>query len=221
MVILSNRATENYFLDSKTDRGRGAVPAEARFPGWMVGRSFGPCVASKLLAAANRYIAEVFLPEMNRKFAQEAAQSGSAFVGTHGADLDRIFAICYENRLVANDNTVRVNNLTLQIEKSPFRQHFAKCRVDVWEHLDDTYSVVWQKRVIGRYGPQGQALGRNPGGQPPDPRSLSPLGPEKRLKKRDGSLPPASSPAVFHALGSLSSVALSSQETISEYGKSP
>jgi transposase len=136
------------------------------------------------LAAANRYIAEVFLPEMNRKFAQEAAEPGDAFVGTHGADLDRIFAIRHEDRVVANDNTVRVNNLTLQIEKSPFRQHFAKCRVDVLEHLDDTYTVVWQKRVIGRYDSQGQALGINPGGQPPDPRSLSPLGPEKRLKEK-------------------------------------
>jgi hypothetical protein len=41
------------------------------------------------LAAANRYIAAKFLPGLNRQFAQEAAEPGSAFVGTHGADLDR------------------------------------------------------------------------------------------------------------------------------------
>ena len=136
------------------------------------------------LVAANRYIAEVFLPEMNRKFAQEPAEPGNAFVGIHGADLDRIFAIRYEDRVVANDNTVRVNNLTLQIDKSPFRQHFAKCRVDVLEHPDDTYTVVWQKRVIGRYDSRGQTLSINPGGQPPDPRSLALMGPGKRSRKK-------------------------------------
>jgi transposase len=149
------------------------------------------------LAAANRYIAAVFLPEMNRKFAQEPTEPGNAFVGIHGADLDRIFAIRYENRAVANDNTVRVNNLTLQIEKSPFRQHFAKCRVDVLEHPDDTYTVVWQKRAIGRYDSRGQTLSINPGGQPPDPRSLALMGPGKRSRKekRKPEAPPLPRPS--------------------------
>lgn len=163
------------------------------------------------LAAANRYIATTFLPGLNRQFAQAPAAPGSAFVGAQGADLDRIFALRHD-RVVANDNTVRVNNLTLQLEKSRFRDHFAKCRVDVFEHLDGTYAVVWKKRVIGRYDPQGQAL--NPGGQPPDPRSLSPGSPGKRSKMGKGK-PSASpsSPDTPPALGSLSSVALSSGET--------
>jgi len=166
------------------------------------------------LAAANRYIAEVFLPEMNGKFVQEAAEPGSAFVGTQGADLARIFAIRHEDRTVANDNTVRVNKLTLQIEPSRFRHHFAKCQVDVLEHLDRTYAVIWKKRVIGRYDVQGQILRINPGGQPPDPRGLSLLRPGKRSKKeRRKPSAPASSPAVSEALGSLPSVALSSPET--------
>jgi len=166
------------------------------------------------LAAANRYIAEVFLPEMNGKFAQEAAEPGSAFVGFQGADLDRIFAIRHEDRTVANDNTVRVNKLTLQIEPSRFRHHFAKCRVDVLEYLDGTYAVIWKKRVIGRYDHNGQALGCNPGGQPPDPRGLSPFSPGKRVKKGKGkSSTSPSSPDIPAALGSLPSVALSSGET--------
>ena len=56
------------------------------------------------LAAANRYIAAVFLPEMNGKFAQDAAEPGSACVGAQGADLVRILAIRHEDRTVANDN---------------------------------------------------------------------------------------------------------------------
>jgi len=166
------------------------------------------------LAAANRYVSQVFLPGLNRQFTQEAAEPGSAFVGAQGADLERIFALRHDGRLVANDNTVRVNNLSLQLEKSRFREHFAKCRVDVFEHLDATYTVVWSKRVIGRYDAQGQALGINPGGQPPDPRGLSPGGPGKRSKMGRGK-PSASpsSPDTPPALGSLPSVALSSGET--------
>ena len=166
------------------------------------------------LAAANRYIAKVFLPEMNGKFAQEAAEPGSAFVGAQGADLVRILAIRHEDRTAANDNPVRINKLTLQIEPSRFRHHFVKCRVDVLEHLDGTYAVIWKKRVIGRYDHNGQALGCNPGGQPPDPRSLSLWGPEKRLKMGKGKLITSpSSPDIPPALGSLTSVALSSGET--------
>lgn len=149
------------------------------------------------LAAANRYISQVFLPGLNRQFTQEAAEPGSAFVGAQGADLERIFALRHDGRLVANDNTVRVNNLRLQLEKSRFREHFAKCRVDVFEHLDASYTVVWSKRVIGRYDAQGQALGRNPGGQPPDPRSLALMGPGKRSRKgrRTPEAPPLPRPS--------------------------
>ena len=165
------------------------------------------------LDAANHYIAAKFLPGVNRQFSQEAAEPGSAFVGAHGADLDGIFALRHDGRVVANDNTVRVNNLTLQLEKSRFRDHFAQCRVDVFEHLDGTYAVVWKKRVIGRYDSQGQALVK-PGGQPPDPRGLSLWGPEKRAKMGKGKRSTSpSSPDIPPALGSLPSVALSSGET--------
>jgi len=165
------------------------------------------------LAAANRYIAAKFLPGLNHQFSHEAAEPGSAFVGAHGADLDRIFAIRHDGRMVANDNTIRVNNLTLQLEKSRFRDHFVKCRVDVFEHLDGTYMVAWKKRTIGRYDQNGRDL--NPGGQPPDPRGLSPWGPEKRSKKGKGKRSTSpSSPDIPPALGSLPSVALSPGETI-------
>jgi len=165
------------------------------------------------LAGANRYIATKFLPGMNRQFAKAPADPGSAFVDAYGADLDRIFAIRHNGRVVANDNTVRVNNLTLQLEKSRFRDHFAKCQVDVFEHLDGTYAVVWKKRLIGRDDPQGGAM-INPGGQPPDPRSLPFSGPGKRSKMGKGKRSASpSSPDIPPALGSLSSVALSSGET--------
>lgn len=58
-----------------------------------------------------------------------------------------------------NENTVHINNLVLQISKSEYRSHFIKCEVDVLEHLDDTHSLVWKKRLIGGYDMSGKALG--------------------------------------------------------------
>lgn len=149
------------------------------------------------LAAANRYISKLFLPGLNRQFTQEAAEPGSAFVGAPGADLDRLFAIRHDGRVAANDNTVRVNNLTLQLEKSRFREHFAKCRVDVFEHLDGAYTVVWSKRVIGRYDSQGRGLAINPGGQPPAPGVCRLPGQGRGQKRRGGNsmLPPLPRPS--------------------------
>jgi transposase len=164
------------------------------------------------LETANRYINETFLPTMNQKFAIEPQEAGSAFVSAAGSNLDRIFAIRHEGRHVYNDNTVRVNNLILQIEKSPYRQHFCKCKVDVFEHLNGEYSVVWNKREIGRYDEKGKSLFKN--GSHPQALDLSLNRPMKRTgKTRREPKTPAFSPAVSQALRSLPSGALSSCET--------
>jgi transposase len=172
------------------------------------------------LEAANHYIAQVFLPSMNQQFSRDAAEEGSAFVSAQGADLEHIFAIRHEDRMVANDNTVRVNNLILQIEKSPYRNHFVKCRVEVVEHLEGTYSVTWKKRIIGRYDMEGRPLGTKEAPREPEALGFSLSGPKKRQEKEGWKEnPPASSPAVPEALRSLPSVALSSSETTSPYNR--
>ena len=112
-------------------------------------------------AGAKRYIREVFLPEMNRKFTVQAVEEGSAFVGAGGADLERIFALRHA-RQAASDNTVRVNGLVLQIERSRFRTSFAQCEVEVYEHLNGTYTIDWKGRRIGRYDSRGRNLSTNP-----------------------------------------------------------
>jgi transposase len=104
---------------------------------------------------ANQYIEEVFIPDMNHRFSVEPKNKQSAFVSAYGQDLDRIFSILHEDRTVAADNTVRVNGLILQIEPSPYRVSFVKCKVDAFENLDGAYSVVWKGRVIGRYDSLG------------------------------------------------------------------
>src|SRR5438128_3326488 len=103
---------------------------------------------------ANRFLRESYIGELNRKFSVPAAQPESAFVPASGKDLERIFSVQQE-RVVNQDNTVRVANRTLQIERTKWRGTLAKCRVLVCEHLDGTWSVFYGPHLVGRYAENG------------------------------------------------------------------
>jgi hypothetical protein len=103
---------------------------------------------------ANRFLRESYIAELNRKFAVPAAQPESAFVPASGKDLDRIFSVQQE-RVVNQDNTVRIANRTLQIEKTKWRGTLAKCGVLVCQHLDNTWSVFYGPHLVGRYAADG------------------------------------------------------------------
>jgi transposase len=107
---------------------------------------------------ANRFLRESYIAELNRKFSVPAAQPESAFVPASGKDLERIFSVQQE-RVVNQDNTVRVANRTLQIEKTKWRGTLAKCRVLVCEHLDGTWSVFYGPHLVGRYAQDGSRQG--------------------------------------------------------------
>src|SRR5467141_3708825 len=103
---------------------------------------------------ANRFLRESYIAELNRKFSVPAAQPESAFVPASGKDLDRIFSVQQE-RVVNQDNTVRIANRTLQIERTKWRGTLAKCHVLVCEHLDGTWSVFYGPHLVGRYAQDG------------------------------------------------------------------
>lgn len=106
------------------------------------------------MAAANRFIAETYLPAHNRRFAVEAAEPGTALLPWSGGDLAEI--LCHqEDRIVGNDNTVTWGKLRLQIEPSPLRHHFVKATVQVRRYCDDTIALFFGHRCIGRYQPDG------------------------------------------------------------------
>lgn len=58
------------------------------------------------MAAANRYLAERFLPAYNRRVAVSATKAGSAFVPWVGPNLAEILCV-QDERVVAKDNIVR------------------------------------------------------------------------------------------------------------------
>jgi transposase InsO family protein len=66
---------------------------------------------------ANCFLRETYIAELNRRFSVPPAQPESAFVPASGKDLQRIFSLQQE-RVVNQDNTVRVANRILQIEKT-------------------------------------------------------------------------------------------------------
>jgi transposase InsO family protein len=185
-------------------RGRGE-----RWNGTWQGRLVAELAHAgiKDLASANAYIQARFIPSMNARFTVAAQESGSAFVGHDGYDLEDLFSIHHGERVVSNDNTVQAKGLVFQLEKSSYRENFCQCTVDVFEHLDGSFRIEWKHRVIGRY--DGSGRGKEKLGLPLN-------GPEKgiknQIKKRRKHSSSAPSPVIPRALGSVPTVALSSRE---------
>jgi hypothetical protein len=94
------------------------------------------------MAAANRFLAETFIPEHNRRFREAPAETLSAFVPWAGRNLDDILCVQQE-RTVGNDcrygtrrvNTVRYEKRILQIPPDQHRHHDVKCKVRVHAYL--------------------------------------------------------------------------------------
>lgn len=104
--------------------------------------------------AANRFLRDYYIAEFNRKFRVAPAQTDSAFLPVEGQDLDRIFSLQHE-RVVHQDNTVRITNRVLQIEKHRWRGgSLTGRRVVVCEHLDGGLSVYYGPHLVGRYPAQ-------------------------------------------------------------------
>ena len=109
------------------------------------------------MGAANRYLAEQFLPAYNRRFAVPAVEAGTAFVPWVGASLADILCV-QEDRVVANDNTVRYQGRHLQIPPDQHRFHYVKVTVRVHAYPDGTLAVFHGPRCLARYQPDGRVI---------------------------------------------------------------
>ena len=106
---------------------------------------------------ANRFLQTEYTNEFNRRFTVESQEEGTAFVPCLRTDLERIFAIQTE-RVAGRDNTVKFQNLLLQIERQSWRGSLAGCRVMVYQHFDDTISLGFGFHELGRYSLDGQLI---------------------------------------------------------------
>ena len=111
----------------------------------------------RTIAAANRYLRDGFLAAYDGWFAHPPADATPAFVPIGDVDLAQI--LCHEeSRVVARDNTVRLDGVLLQIPKQRGRRTCAGLQILVRRHLDGRHSVWWGARRLALYDAQGHPL---------------------------------------------------------------
>jgi len=142
--------------------------------------------------AANRFIAQIYLPAHNARFAKPAAVAESAFVAVDPAQLAEILCVEVE-RVVARDNTVQFGKLRLQLPQSPHRHHFVKANVRVRQYPDGCLAVFHGPRRIARYDARGREIGE------PIPTMLQPCSTPSRRGLVTAQYP-AGTPAQWPAL---------------------
>lgn len=109
------------------------------------------------MAAANRYIAEVYLPAFNAEFSVPAREAGTAFVPWIGGSVDDI--LCEQHsRSVSADNCVRFEGLSLQIPADRYRCNYVKAKVRVHKYADGNVAVFHGPRKLADYAPDGKPI---------------------------------------------------------------
>jgi transposase len=107
--------------------------------------------------AANRYLAEQFVPQHNLTFGRPPRDPASAFVPLGAVDLDVI--LCHEEeRVVARDNTVTFGGRVLQIAAQPGRRTCVGLTVTVRHHLDGGFTIARGTQRLGTFHADGQAV---------------------------------------------------------------
>ncbi len=106
------------------------------------------------IEAANRFLADRYLPEHNAAFAIAPEEAGSAFV-PDGTGQARAILCIQEERRVGNDNTVKWRGVFLQIPPSPLRPHFVRATVRVHEYPDGRLAVFHGPHRLADYDPEG------------------------------------------------------------------
>jgi transposase len=100
------------------------------------------------MAAGNTFLATTFLSAFNAQFAVPPAVAASAYrVVPRGLDLDRVCAFHYA-RQVALDNTVRVEQVVLQLAPGPQRRSYARAQAEVVQCLDGSWRVYVGDRLL-------------------------------------------------------------------------
>lgn len=100
--------------------------------------------------AANRFLAEVYLPDHNARFAVPPEGEASAFVACRPEQWRE--ALCrHETRRVGNDNTVLWKGRSLQIPPSRLRPHFVRAKVRLHEYPDGAVALFWGPHRIAEF----------------------------------------------------------------------
>jgi transposase len=125
---------------------QGRLPQELRVAG------------VKTYEQANEYLERVFIRDFNRRFTVKPAQPESGFVPLTGLDLGLLLSEHHE-RVVAQDSTVSLDAVKLQLPPTRDRNHYVRCTVTVHRLADQNLVVSYLGRVLARFTASGQLLG--------------------------------------------------------------
>lgn len=99
------------------------------------------------LEDAGRHL-PAFIAEFNQRFTIAPRDPAPAWrAAPH--DLDRHLT-CEHTRLVAKDNTVTLGDRWIQIPRGPHGRSYARCRVELLEHLDGSLLVRYRGATLAR-----------------------------------------------------------------------
>lgn len=103
----------------------------------------------RCMNAANRYIADHFMPDLNHRFSKPAAAAQSAFVALGQVDIDLYLAERHE-RVVTNHHIVSCKQAGLfaKILPDEFRTSYARANVEVLRHTDRSHSILYAGRKL-------------------------------------------------------------------------
>jgi hypothetical protein len=107
---------------------------------------------------ANRFIAALYLPAHNGRFARPPEIAESAFVSADPVQLAEILCV-EEERVVNRDNTVMWGGLHLQLPHSRLRHHYVRAAVKVRQYPDGALAIFHGPRCLGRYDARGREIG--------------------------------------------------------------
>jgi len=99
---------------------------------------------------ANAWLENVYLDRFNACFAKTPEQPGTAFRKISAAQRFHLVSFAFQ-ATVANDNTVRLGGLIIDLPPGPRRRSYARCRVLVRQHLDEAWTVWREGQCIGRH----------------------------------------------------------------------
>ncbi len=100
------------------------------------------------IESANTYLNEVFLDYFNDKFAVPAERTQAAWRKVpRTLDLDRVLSFRYDSK-VANDNAIRLGDVTIDIPPGPGKRSWAGVKAEVRQLLDGSWRVYYQDKLI-------------------------------------------------------------------------
>jgi transposase len=123
------------------------------------------------IRAGNRFLPRYF-KRFNVRFAVRAEEPGLAYRPLEPSlDLQRILSFRYQ-RVVNQDNTVRLDGRLIQLPPGPQRRSYAAARVWVHEFLDGSLGVWYQDRWLARTSSRGDVTLRARNRRKEQPPSL-------------------------------------------------